>query len=75
MITENLLLKITAAPCISEKNRIFQFWLAEKGVHFFCNTSANLVTREQITHGFWLAENTKETTKNQSDFSCFSNKI
>ena len=25
------------------------------------------VTRVQITNGFWLAENTKETTKNQSD--------
>ena len=25
----------------------------------------------QITNGFWLAENTKETTKNQSDFSRF----
>ena len=32
-----------------------------------CNTSAKLVTRVQITNGFWLAENTKETTKNQSD--------
>ena len=39
------------------------------------NTSAKLVTREQITNGFWLAENTKETKKNQSDFSCFNNKI
>ena len=29
----------------------------------------------QITNGFWLTENTKETTKNQSDFSCFNNKI
>ena len=61
MITENLLLQITAAPCISEKNRIFQFWLAEK--------------RVQITNGFWLAENTKEITKKQSDLSCFNNKI
>ena len=33
------------------------------------------VTRVQITNGFWLAENTKETTKNQSDKSCFNNKI
>ena len=40
---------------------ITQFWLAEKGVQFFCNTSAN------CKYGFWLAENTKETTKNQSD--------
>ena len=40
-----------------------------------CNTSAKLVTRLQITNGFWLAENAKETTKNQSDFSCFNNKI
>ena len=40
-----------------------------------CNTSAKLVTRVQITNGFWLAKNTKETTKNQSDFSCFNNKI
>ena len=29
----------------------------------------------QIANGFWLAENTKETTKNQSDFSFFKNKI
>ena len=28
-----------------------------------CNTSTKLVTRVQITNGFWLAENTKETTK------------
>ena len=55
--------------------KITQFWLAEKGVQLFCNTSAKLVTRVQITNGFWLAENTKETTKNQSDFSCFNNKI
>ena len=47
--------------------KITQFWLAEKGVQLFCNTSAKLVTRVQITNGFWLAENTKETTKNQSD--------
>ena len=40
-----------------------------------CNTSAKLVTRVQITNGFWLAENTKETTKDQSVFSCFNNKI
>ena len=26
------------------------------------------VTRVQITNSFWLAENTKETTKNQSKF-------
>ena len=32
-----------------------------------CNTTAKLVTRMQITNGFWLAENTEETTKNQSD--------
>ena len=44
-----------------------QFWLAEKGVQLFSNTSAKLVTQVQITNGFWLAENTKETTKNQSD--------
>ena len=49
--------------------------MAEKGVQFFCNTSAKLVTRVQISNGFWLAENTKETTKNQSDFSSFNNKI
>ena len=47
--------------------KITQFWLAEKGVQLFCNTSAKLVTRVQITNGFLLAENTKETTKNQSD--------
>ena len=40
-----------------------------------CNAIAKLVTRVQITNGFWLAENRKETTKDQSDFSCFSNKI
>ena len=40
-----------------------------------CNTSAKLVTWVQITNGFWLAENTKETTKNQLDWSCFNNKI
>ena len=55
--------------------KITQFWLTEKGVQFFCNTSAKLVTRGQITNGFWLAENTKETTVDQSDFSCFNNKI
>ena len=32
-----------------------------------CNTSVKPETRVQITNGFWLAENTKETTKNQSD--------
>ena len=37
-----------------------------KGVQFFCNTNAN---------GFWLDENAKETTKNQSDFSCFNKKF
>ena len=47
--------------------KITQFWLAEKGVQLFSNTSAKLVTQVQITNGFWLAENTKETTKNQSD--------
>ena len=47
--------------------KITQFWLAEKGVQLFCNTSAKLVTQVQITNGFWLAENTKQTTKNQSD--------
>ena len=33
------------------------------------------VTRVKITNGFWLAENTKETTKNQSDERCCNNKI
>ena len=33
-----------------------------------CNTSANYKR-------FLIAENTKETTKNQSDLSCFNNKI
>ena len=47
--------------------KITQFWLAEKRVQLFSNTSAKLVTQVQITNGFWLAENTKETTKNQSD--------
>ena len=47
--------------------KITQFWLAEKGVQLFCNTSAKCVTRVQITNAFWLAENTKETTNNQSD--------
>ena len=47
--------------------KITQFWLAEKGVQLFSNTSAKLVTQVQITNGFWLAENTKESTKNQSD--------
>ena len=47
--------------------KITQFWLAEKGVQLFCNTSAKLLTQVQITNGFWLAEKTKETTKNQSD--------
>ena len=57
--------------CICVNNiheKITQFWLAEKGVQFFCNTGA-------ITSGFWLAENIKETTKSQSDYSCFNNKI
>ena len=45
--------------------KITQFWFAEKEVQLFCNTSAKLVTRGQITNGFWVAENTKETTKNQ----------
>ena len=47
--------------------KITQLWLADKGVQLLCNTSAKLVTRVQITTAFWLAENTKETTKNQSD--------
>ena len=34
-----------------------------------------LVTRVQITNGFWLPEKTKETNENQSDYSCFNNKI
>ena len=55
--------------------KITQFRLAEKRVQFLCNASARLVTRVQITNGFSLAENTKETTKNQSDYSCFNNKI
>ena len=55
--------------------KITQFWTTEKGVQFFCNTSAKLVTRAHITNGFWLAENTKETTVDQSDFRCFNNKI
>ena len=49
------------------QEKITQFWLAEKGVQFFSNTSANCVTQMQITNGFWAAENTRETTKNQSD--------
>ena len=56
---------ISSFSYIHEK--ITQFWLAEKEVQFLCNTSAKLVTRVQITNGFWLAENKKETTKNQSD--------
>ena len=47
--------------------KITQFWLTEKGVQLFSNTSVKLVTQVQITNGFWLAENTKETIKNQSD--------
>ena len=53
--------------------KITQFWLAEKGMQSSVtrvqtgNTSAKLVIRVQITNAFWLAENTKETTKNQSD--------
>ena len=47
--------------------KITQFWLAEKGVQLFCNTSAECVTQVQITNAFWLAENTKETNKNESD--------
>ena len=37
-----------------------------KGVQFVCNMNAN---------GFWLDENAKETTKNQSDFSCLTTKF
>ena len=39
------------------------------------NTSAKLVTQVQITNGFWLAENTKETPAIQSGKSYFNNKI
>ena len=39
--------------------KITQFWLAEKGIQFFW---------VQITNSFWLADNTKETAKNQSKF-------
>ena len=63
------------SPANNIQEKIAQFWLAEKGVQLFCNASAKLVTRVQTTNGFWLAENTKETTKNQSDESCFNNKI
>ena len=40
--------------------KITQFWLAEKGVQFLCNTSAKLVSRVQITSAFWLAETQKK---------------
>ena len=61
--------------CNNIHEKITQFWLADKGVQFSCYTSVNFVTREQITNGFWLAENTKETNENRSDLKCFNNKI
>ena len=44
---------------IYTKKLLDSYWLRKE-----CSSS---VTRVQITNGFWLDENTKETTKNQSD--------
>ena len=68
MITENLLLQITTAHVfqnslggliIHTKKLLNSDWLRKE-----CSSS---VTRVQTTNGFWLVENTKDTTKNQSD--------
>ena len=61
MITENLLLQITPVPCISEKNRIFQFWLAEKGV--------------QITNGSWLAKTQKKPPRTNQIWAVLTTKF
>ena len=48
-----------SANNIHKKKLLNSDWLRKE--------SSSPVTRVQITNGFWLAENTKETNENQSD--------
>ena len=56
---------------------ITQFWLAEKGVQFFCNTSKKLVIRVQIANmvSDWLKTQKKPPRTNQIRAVFTTNKL